>query len=103
MDEKKWRLPETPEEFDRASERFRVASAALRDLNGWLDRKGDNPPECVVVRAAALNMSPAEYYDHYRAIHKRDWLDDTEQHAIQDWAIHQVQPEWKRNPNKKYP
>jgi hypothetical protein len=48
-------------------------------------------------------MSPAEYYDHYRAIHKRDWLDDTEQHAIQDWAIQQVQPKWKRNPNKKYP
>lgn len=103
MSEKKWRLPETSEEFDRASERFRVATAALRNLNDWLDRKGFNPPECVMARAAALNMPPEAYYKYYTALHKRDWLDSTEQHAIEDWAIQQVQPEWKRNPTPKYP
>lgn len=100
MSEGKWELPSTPEGLERAGERFRAATAALKDLNEWLDRKGENPPQCIIERAAFHIMYPEEYYAYYMSL---AWDDDRERRAITDWAIHQVQPEWKRNPNTNYP
>jgi hypothetical protein len=92
MSEGKW----TPEGLERMEERFRVATVALKDVNDWLDRKGENPPQCIIERAAFHAMYPEEYYTYYKSL---DMMDTREIHAIEDWAIHQVQPEWKRNPN----
>lgn len=98
-----WKIPSTPEEMERAGERFRAATAALKAIESWLDRKGENPPGCVVERAKILEMTPETYYQHYQAGVRRNWLDNTEEQAMEDWAIHQVQPNWKRNPNPNYP
>lgn len=98
-----WHLPENDEQMERAGERFRVCATVLREVNEWHDRKGANPPTCIIVRAQHNNMTVDQYYDWWKSFKFLDPRQQEETHAIEDWAIHQVQPNWKRNPNPKYP
>ena len=98
-----WKIPDTPEGLERAGERFRVCTSVLRDIGDWLDRHGTEPPECVLVRASEVTMSPEAYYAYWKSFGFLDPRQRVETDAMQDWAIHLVQPNWKRNPNPNYP
>lgn len=103
VDDKKWGIPTTNEGMERAGQRFAAASAVLKEMNGWMDRKGAEPPECIIFRATEKGMTPEAYYEWYKSLPFLDPQCSEEQHAIEDRAIQKVQPEWRRNPNPKYP
>lgn len=96
-----WGLPTNDDQMARASERFRVAAAVIREIRLWREREGNSPPECVRVRAEQLGMTDAAYHDYWETFVFMDERQRVERQAIEDWAIHRVQPEWKRNPNPK--
>lgn len=98
-----WKIPDTNEAMERAGERFRVCTTALKEINEWLDREGENPPKCILVRAEEWGMTTDAYYAYWKTFGFLDPRQQEETHAIEDWAIHQVQPNWKRNPNPNYP
>lgn len=97
-----WSIPTTAEELERAGERFRVAAAALHDLNTWLEHGGE-PSMFITERMVIHDMTAEEYREYWRTFKLLDSHKDEEIHAIEDSAIHKVQPNWKRNPNPKYP
>jgi len=92
-------LPRNDKEMARAMERFRAAHAVVKDILAWRERGGDDPPECVRVRAEEVGMTITEYHEYWSSFVFLDPRKDVECHAMEDWGIHQVQPTWKRNPN----
>lgn len=85
------------ETTDPISQRFIAATNVLKDLNGWLERKGAEPPQCVIERAAFHVMYPQEYYAWWKTFGFLDPRQETETHAMEDAAIQKVQPNWQRN------
>lgn len=88
------------QQLARGAERFRAAARVLRDVNEWLARQGADPPLCVIERMEHHQMTVEQYYQWWKSFKFLDPRQQDEMHAIEDSAIHKVQPEWVRRPDK---
>jgi hypothetical protein len=86
-------------DLDRIGQRFRAAASALKDLNDWLEHGGSNPPPCVVERMEIHSMTSEQYYQMWKSFEFLDPRQRAECVAIEDSAIHKVQPDWRRRPD----